>query len=390
MKYAVIDISSSSVSFIAAEVREGAAEVVFKDRIALSLRQYLAERTLECRGIDKLNSALLVAKNKCEALGVGKVYLIATAALRQIDNFEEVQKSVLDVVGMKINLIDGKSEGYYDLVANVGYAAYSRALLVDIGGASIEMCDFENSEKEDTKFLRFGIFDINRKFVKRIQPDKNEADKIKKYLKNKFDEEDLPKKGCYSTLVLVGATNLALYGVYSDFVKAEGQEKRIDVKLFKKLVKHLLDDRSRSALVLSSAPEKVYLVATAAIVLKTLFKRFAPENVVVSDMGVKEGYLSLILAGKENGECCDLMTEMTATSTEEGQKTQSKRKYTRRASAPDGQKSASAQKSVRTGGKKTVKKSAQKIEETSSEKSDVSGIENLKTEVESSAPSENS
>ena len=299
MKYSVIDISSSSLSFIVADVEGRSAEVIFKDRITLSLTQYMEGKSLSSRGIEKLISAINEAKQKCTALGVEKAYLIATAALRQIDNFEEVHDAAAKATGMMIKLIDGKAEGRFDLMANSGYATYDRAVLVDIGGASIEICDFSDPSEEGTKFLKFGIFDLNRKFVDDIQPTEDEAKKIKKYVKKKLAEAELSKDGEYSTVVLVGATNNAVYDVYADYAKAEGEEKRIDIKKFKKLSAHLTGDPGRSALVLKSAPERIYMLATAAVVLNTLFRRFRPENVVVSDRGVKEGYLRFIL---ENGE----------------------------------------------------------------------------------------
>lgn len=299
MKYSVIDISSSSLSFIVADVDGGSAEVIFKDRITLSLTQYMEGKSLSARGTEKLISAINAAKQKCTALGVEKAYLIATAALRQIDNFGEVHDAAAQATGMMIKLIDGKAEGRFDLMANSGYATYDRAVLIDIGGASIEICDFADSSEEGTKFLKFGIFDLNRKFVDDIQPTEDEAKKIKKYVKKKLAEAELPKDGAYSTVVLVGATNNAVYDVYADYAKTEGEEKRIDIKQFKKLSAHLTGDPGRSALVLKSAPERIYMLTTAAVVLNAIFKRFRPENVVVSDRGVKEGYLRFIL---ENGE----------------------------------------------------------------------------------------
>ena len=74
MKYSVIDISSSSLSFIVADVDGGSAEVIFKDRITLSLTQYMEGKSLSARGTEKLISAINAAKQKCTALGVEKAY----------------------------------------------------------------------------------------------------------------------------------------------------------------------------------------------------------------------------------------------------------------------------------------------------------------------------
>ena len=36
--------------------------------------------------------------------------------------------------------------------------------------------------KEEMAYLDFGLLDLNRKFVKKLQPDENEAKEIKKYI----------------------------------------------------------------------------------------------------------------------------------------------------------------------------------------------------------------
>ena len=107
---------------------------------------------------------------------------------------------------------------------------------------------------------------------------------------------------------MVGATNHAVYDIYADYadIRSDDGVKRIEYKKFKKLVEHLLGDAERSTLILNNAPEKLYLIGPATIILKTMFKRFGVRHIVVSDRGVKEGYLQLVLEGKESGMYCDL------------------------------------------------------------------------------------
>ena len=307
MKYSVIDISSSSISMTVAEVSERVTEIIFKDRASLTLLHYLDGRKLSERGIEKLVEAVAVMKDKCVSLSVDVLYLIATAALRAIENFEEVGEVILRETGVPVNLIDGKTEAYCDVIANRFFSSYERAVLVDIGGASIEICDLAGESPEDMLSLDFGILNIHNKFVEKIQPDESEAQEIKKYLARKFDKAGVPEKGRYSTVVLVGATNLALYDVYAEYVGAKGEEspREMAYKKFKKLVKHLLCGANRSKLILDVAPEKLYSVGVAAIVAKAVFKRFGADNLLVSDRGVKEGYLQLVFDGKQQGACYD-------------------------------------------------------------------------------------
>ena len=112
MKYSVIDISSSSISMIAADVTARSAEIVFKDRASLAFLHYLDGKSLSARGIDKLVDAVTVMKGKCIELGVDVLYLIATAALRAAENFEQIRAELLERTGLPVNLIDGRTEAY--------------------------------------------------------------------------------------------------------------------------------------------------------------------------------------------------------------------------------------------------------------------------------------
>ena len=322
MKRAVIDVSSSSLSLIVAEVRGKRAEIVFKDRMSLCLLQYTEEGTLTDRGREKLISGLIAMKGKCRALGVQTVYLIATAALRRAKNCEEVKEEVREQTGLLMDLIDAETEGYCDLVANRYYASCDRAVLIDIGGGSVEVCGFG---KEGKLFcFGFGTVTLHNRFVKKIQPDEDEAREIRKYVKSQFEREGLPGKGVYDTAVLVGATTNALYDIYRDFTGAEEEdgENVIRYQKFKKLVRRLLSGADRSNLVLNNAPEKLYVIGVTAVVLKALFKRLDVQRILISDKGVKEGYLTLVLKKEISGNPYNLSEEFEPENKEEKQKSE--------------------------------------------------------------------
>lgn len=307
MKYSVIDISSSSISMIVAESEGGKTEVVFKERSSLTLVHYLEDGALSERGVQRLVEMLLRYKDMSAGLGVERCYLIATAALRHVRNFDEVAAAVLAETGLTVNLIDGETEAYCDYIANIYYKSFDRPVLIDLGGKSIEICDLSKTSKEEMMSIPFGLIDLYRKFVSAIYPDEKEAKDIRRYANKRFDEAGLPEDGVYSTAVIVGATGAAIYDIYAEFSdeKLASDVRTIRRKKFKKLVDHLLTGADRSRLVLNNAPEKLYLIGSAAIVLKLLFKRFDVENIIVSERGVKEGYLRLVLEGKESGAYYD-------------------------------------------------------------------------------------
>ena len=310
MKYSVIDISSSSISMMVADTNDRITEIIFRDRASLTLLHYLDGRDLSQRGIDKLVEAVSLMKDKCLSLGVDVVYLISTAALRAVGNFEEIGAAILNRTGLPVNAVDGQTEAYCDYIANRFYSAYESAVLLDIGGASVEICDLSADDRAQMHSLNFGILTLHNKFVEKIQPDEGEAKRIKKYVARKLDKADVPGEGRYATVVVVGTAALALYDIYAEFTDAaEPGERRMDYKKFKKLVGHLLTGRDRSKLILDVAPEKLYSVGIAAVIAKTVFRRFGAKQLLVSDRGVKEGYLQLVAEGKVRASFYDFAKE---------------------------------------------------------------------------------
>lgn len=306
MRYAVVDISSTSISLLVAEGEGRVLDVVLKERENLSMLHYLEERELSGRGLEKLTDALMRVRTTLKNLEVDRAWLISTAAMRGIRNFDEVSAAVAARTGMPVNLIDGNTEAYCDYVSNQRYAGYDRALLLDVGGGSVEVCDFSKPAKEEMICLNFGLMGLSRRFVKGIHPTEEEAKRIKKYVLKQADESGLPKKDVFKNAVLVGSILNAVYAVYADYFGVKGEEKRIEYKKLKALTKHLVESSDRSMLILKNAPEKLYVLVTACVVLKTLLKRFDVTNILVSDLGVKEGYLQLVLSGEEQGLPIDL------------------------------------------------------------------------------------
>lgn len=306
MKYAIIDISSSSVSLLIAE-GEKTFEVLLRERESVAVLHYVENGKLSERGLEKIAESLSRMKELCRKTGVDECYVISTASMRNFDNFEEAATQLKVRAGVTVNFLDGEEEAYCDLVANERYKALDRAILVDVGGGSIELCDLTKEGAEALTYLDFGPIQLNRKFVKNVHPDEEEAKKIRDYVKKKLEKTELSGRNAFSTAVLVGVTNRAVYEVYRDYYDLSSEdEKRVEYDKLKKLCKHLVRSSDRSMLVLKNAPEKMYTLTTAAVALRALLKYFGVSNVCVSDFGVKEGYLTLLSAGERQGIKSDL------------------------------------------------------------------------------------
>lgn len=312
MKYAVVDMSSTGVSMIIAESngKDGIFETVYKDRINIAITEYFEGKNISAQGIERLIDALISSRSTARAMGADLFYVISTAVLRNVDNIDEVVEKIRLRTGISVDRLDGKTEAYCDLVSNRRYAAYDRAVLIDIGGGSVELCDLSSDGKNETACLEFGPLEIRDEFVSDIFPTEDEAKDIRKYVRKKADEAAFLRRGDVSTVVLVGSINNAVFSAYREFCAANKLSGDLTYDKYKKFTDALISSADRTRLILKVAPEKMHVLPVASLILRELLKRFKPDEIVVSDCGVKEGYLALVLKGEKKGEATDLSSAL--------------------------------------------------------------------------------
>lgn len=312
MKCAVIDLSSTGVSTVIAEgdKASGIFTAVYKDRANIAVADYFDGKSISRRGIEKLIDALIAARSTCKNMGVDECYCISTAALRNVDNIEEVSEKIRMRTGIVINYLDGETEAYCDLMSNRKYSAYDSSILIDIGGGSVELCDFSKVGKDEMMCLDFGPIKLRNKYVTDVYPTDEQAKRIKKYLRKKSDEQGVPGKSKFNTAVLVGSINDAVYAVYREYCEMQRLGAEFNYDNFKRFCKWLRTSSDRTRLIMKVAPEKIHVLPVAVIVLKELLRRFKPDSVVISDTGVKEGYMALVATGEEKGVPIDLNDPM--------------------------------------------------------------------------------
>lgn len=293
MKYGVIDITSTSVSLKI--YKADSQECEFSSRSALSAQSFIEKGRLTERGILKLIAVLRRMQEECSKYGASGIYAISSSVARNLNNVYEVSEKIKAATGITVNSLDAEGEAYCDCVSNRTCFG-SECVLIDVSGASVVIADMGKDERG--LCLPFGALTLQRKFVAGVFPTQSECDDIKKYVKKKL-KAFVPE--CKKeTLVLTGNVSRSLYALYSDVYSVSSDEP-MEYEKLKKLLKKLIESENRSALVMKNAPEKIYFITSALAAVVQIIKYFSPEKIVMSDRGVKEGYLTLCLNGEIAG-----------------------------------------------------------------------------------------
>ncbi|MBB6671038.1 Ppx/GppA family phosphatase [Cohnella nanjingensis] len=137
----MIDIGSNTVRLAVYQILEsGAFRVIDQGRWPARLSQKLtAEGRLPLEAVAELGEVLRHFRRICRMHGADSIRAVATAAIRQAANRQQVLKTLYEETGLEIELLSGEDE------ARLGSAAMLRTMdvedgfIVDIGGGSTEI-----------------------------------------------------------------------------------------------------------------------------------------------------------------------------------------------------------------------------------------------------------
>jgi exopolyphosphatase/guanosine-5'-triphosphate,3'-diphosphate pyrophosphatase len=142
-RFAVLDLGSTTFQLLIADAdAEGSLTPVLRDRVVLNLGLVLADRgripsEVATRAADTAGRLREIAIRA----GADEIVPIATSALRDSPNRDEIERLLETGVGMKVRFIDGREEArltFAGVAASVALGG-GVTLLLDLGGGSLEV-----------------------------------------------------------------------------------------------------------------------------------------------------------------------------------------------------------------------------------------------------------
>ena len=171
--------------------------------------------------------------------------------------------------------------------------------MVDIGGGSTEIVICEEGNIIMAESIPFGSLNMLPGKTKRVLPDRLEYKRIKRLIKKELEKIEGMKELKYPVVVGVGGTIRATARLNNEAFNLPDNNKEIPAKNIKNLIRYLISDETRSLdLILRVAPDRVRTLVYGMTILWIIIRTFGCEKLLVSSLGVREGYLlSKLLAG---------------------------------------------------------------------------------------------
>jgi len=131
--------------------------------------------------IKRVINAIQEAK---ESFDLTSAKAVATAAMRQAENSDEVLKKIYDATGLNIEIIDGEKEAFYVKKAVESYVDDDDYIIMDLGGGSTELILKDRAISFDVGIVtmvdKYSLSGIKEGIKKEFEPIAHFSKSIKK------------------------------------------------------------------------------------------------------------------------------------------------------------------------------------------------------------------
>jgi exopolyphosphatase/guanosine-5'-triphosphate,3'-diphosphate pyrophosphatase len=249
------------------------------------------ERILQPERIDRALHTAAVFDSFCRASGIDTVEAVATSAIRDAANADELLDAIRSDTGLRPRVISGREEARYGWLAIANSTTIADGFGLDIGGGSIQAMRIEDRRLAEAESLPLGSVRMSEEFL----PDEKASAKGMKALRKRVESE-LGELGWWKgggRLVGIGGTirNLAAAAMRdADLPLMDAQGFRLSREELEELIE-LLADRpaSKRGDVGGIKPDRGDVILGGALVLAAALDSGGFEEIEVTEAGLREG-----------------------------------------------------------------------------------------------------
>ncbi|QAY65116.1 Ppx/GppA family phosphatase [Paenibacillus protaetiae] len=294
-RIAIIDIGSNSVRLVVYEkLASGSHRVIEASKRAARLSEQIdSDGKLAAEAIGKLIQTINHFLMICDHHQTKTIRAVATAAIRNAVNGQEVLETIRSQSGLQVELLSGEEEAYYGFVGMINALAVDNGFLIDIGGGSTEVSLFRNRKLEASVSFPFGCVSLTRRFGRDGMLDNDAVKELEAFLSAAVAKEpwisqhpDLPLIGVGGTVRALGKIHQA-YHHYPIELNHNYQLNAADVDQLFHLLQALPLDKRRKFPGLSK--DRTDVIVPGLAILRLLHRAIRAKHYLVCGTGLRDG-----------------------------------------------------------------------------------------------------
>lgn len=293
----IIDIGSNSIRLVVYEGIARSPTVLFNEKMLAGLgRGIVSTGKLDPEAVTRAVGEFRRFRALSDQAGAEQLYVIATAAAREAENGMDFIHRAEKILGTEIRVLSGREEAYYSALGVISGFHPANGIAGDLGGGSLELVDVNGEEIGDGITLPLGGL--------RLQDmAKGSPTAAAKIARDELARARLLKGGQGRAFYCVGGTwrNLArLHMISVGYPLSVMHHYEMGVESSAAFLRQVAKgeiDKIKGAERVSKARRA--LLPYGAAVLQEIIAAMKPSKIVVSALGVREGFLYSLLSPEE-------------------------------------------------------------------------------------------
>jgi len=292
---AAIDFGTNTLNTIVANQTVDKIEIIEENYQIINFGEGIVElKSISNKAIERCIKGFEIVADILKKNKVSIFKCTATSALRDAKNGNEIIDLIFKKFQIKINIISGIKEARLITKATLNEFNLSSklTLIFDIGGGSTELIFLENNNIINIESLNIGSARCTDAYLKTDPVMNYELEKLENHIDNQLNLIPSFKVnlaiGIAGTVTTLSAVKLGLETYNSDLIHKSKLSLK-EIKDTKNLFhKNQISDRKK---IKGLAPKRAEVILAGNIICEKIMKKFAINEMLVSDRGLRWGLL---------------------------------------------------------------------------------------------------
>lgn len=293
----IIDIGSNSIRLVIYEGIARSPTVLFNEKMLAGLgRGIVSTGRLDPRAVARAMNEFRRFRALSEQAGAETLHVIATAAAREAENGPDFIDRAEEVLGTEIRVLSGREEAHFSAMGVISGFHLADGLVGDLGGGSLELVDVGNERIGDGITLPLGGL--------RLQDmAKGSMQEAARLARRELKRATFLREGKGRAFYAVGGTwrNLArLHMNVTGYPLNVMHHYELDIEASASFLEQVASgDMDRVKGIERISKSRRALLPYGAVVLQEIIRAARPSKIVVSALGVREGFLYDLLPDEQ-------------------------------------------------------------------------------------------
>lgn len=295
--YGVIDVGSNSMRLVVYDDLSRAPFPRFNEKSLVALGEGLDdEGFFTSEAMERALAALGRFKAISDAMGVERLDVIATEAMRRARNGADLIAKIQEQTGLRPRLLSGEEEATYAALGVISGFFQPRGLVGDIGGGSLEIAEVLGDHVGERKVsMPLGALPVRAMLKQDLKDAKKRVDEIL--------DAGLPPLLTEPVFYPVGGGWRALARIHlamNDWPIGVVHGYELPAEQVLELAKSIARMSPDEVAALPDVPSRrVDTLPASALVMWRVLRKLKPDRVVFSALGLREGWLYAQLSEEE-------------------------------------------------------------------------------------------